>query len=211
MTVVEVNMDAGAAVRDSGQIEVVDVTLLGLPPFEVEVELEVAAADEAEVAVEPSSPMPRPALNDTAARVLRSENETLRRRIGDLQLQLADSEELRLEGLHAAAALDVEMARLAADAATAAASLHAAHESLAARDRRAAQADQELAKLGAQCDRLRLDLAEMARQRDALCAKANLAVHDAEQLREVIRHQAALLEERRVEIMVLEARARLRS
>lgn len=156
-------------------------------------------------------PEPAPAAPDATAaivhaRALGSENETLRRRVEDLETQLADAEELRVEERHVAEDLRLEIARMKADADKAGEALYTTRERLAGRETRLAQAEAEILKLRAQADRLLRGAAELDRLKDAGWAQANAAMHDAEQLREVIRQQARMLEERRVEILVLLAR-----
>jgi pSer/pThr/pTyr-binding forkhead associated (FHA) protein len=138
-------------------------------------------------------------------RAYKNENEIFKRRVEELATQLADVEELRVNEKHSAEDLRAELERTQGELVKASEALVGARETVEARNRRVMQADAEIAKLKDDAEKLRTEIGEMARIKDAGWAQVNAAVGEAEQLREVIRQQAARMEELKVQVMVLEA------
>jgi pSer/pThr/pTyr-binding forkhead associated (FHA) protein len=138
------------------------------------------------------------------ARRLRTEHESVTRRLEEAKTQLGETEaaldaQRQLGEDHVA-----ELAHHREETSRMTVELGEAREDLASRQRQLARALEDVARAKEETDRARRELAECVRARDASLKKVNDDHAEIEELREVIREQCTMLEEQRVRLMVLE-------
>jgi hypothetical protein len=135
---------------------------------------------------------------------LRAEHATLQKRIEDTRTQLKEGDEVVEAHKRVAEELRIELDQAKDELAKATQQLTETSEDLASRSRQLTRAQEDVAKAKNDAEQQKKQLAELAKMKDDGWKKVNEQVAEVEHLREVIREQERILEERRVGLISLE-------
>ena len=135
---------------------------------------------------------------------LRAENSNLTQRIDDQRTQMKEAEEVIEAHKRVAEEIRSEMEVLRERDNRIGNELTESKEDLASRTRQLQRANDDIAKLKAEMDSNKKQVVELSKMKDEGFRKLNEQLAEVEHLREVIREQERMLEERRVGLISLE-------
>jgi len=135
---------------------------------------------------------------------LRAEHSTLQQRIDDARTQLKENDEVVEAHKRVAEELRFELDQTKDDLQKVSAQLTETQEDLASRSRQLQRAQEDVTKAKQEGEQHKKQLTELSRMKDDGWKKVNEQVAEVEHLREVIREQERILEERRVGLISLE-------
>jgi chromosome segregation ATPase len=135
---------------------------------------------------------------------LRAEHANMGQRLEDAKTQLKENEEVIDAHKRVAEELRIELDQLKDDHTRVSSQLTEAQEDLASRSRQLQRAQEDVAKAKSEVELQKKQVAELSKMKDEGFKKMNDQLAEVEHLREVIREQERILEERRVGLISLE-------
>ena len=135
---------------------------------------------------------------------LRAEHATLQQRIEDTRTQLKEADEVVEAHKRVAEELRIELDQAKDEIAKLSQQVSETSDDLASRSRQLTRAQEDVTKAKGEAEQHKKQLGELAKMKDEGWKKVNEQVAEVEHLREVIREQERILEERRVGLISLE-------
>ena len=135
---------------------------------------------------------------------LRAEHSNFQQRLEDARTQLKENEEVIDAHKRVAEDIRIELDQLKEDSGRMTTELSEAKEDLTSRTRQLQRAQEDVAKVKQEMETQKRQIAELSKVKDDGFKKLNDQLAEVEHLREVIREQERMLEERRVGLINLE-------